>query len=257
MLVGVASQRLQLALGELPAGILEGAKPTGAHQGGDGRAGQYEGLPMVQAVTRARVGELAESIQQAFERGPFQGTGAGHVGFVGGQRLGEAGLTQELAGARLQGAQAKLFWLVVRQVEVAAVARESTGRSDGLEAAGPIARAAILRFVDKALDHEDLMPPPLLPVPAQTTQAQTENPRPLVGIALAGGQKQIPAVVHHETEATGTLAWRPTNPALASLQMQRCGAEADRSQPQTIEFRDVVHVLPGADRVVQVVPLPK
>ena len=55
-LIREASQSPQLALGELPAGILESAKPACAHQGGDGRTGQDKGLAVVKTVTTPLIG---------------------------------------------------------------------------------------------------------------------------------------------------------------------------------------------------------
>lgn len=72
----------------------------------------------------------------------------------------------------------------MREVVVARVAGKAASRANGLKTAGTIARAALLRFIDEALDGEDGMLPTGKPVIAQAAQAHGENARGKVWKAL-------------------------------------------------------------------------
>jgi len=73
------------------------------------------------------------------------------------------------------------------------------------------------------------MSPLLLPVAAQAFEAKGQNARGEVGIKLAVGQDQKPAVVDHKAEAAGTLARRPAQPLFARFDLEGRGAEAKAS----------------------------
>ena len=85
---------------------------------------------------------------------------------MGRQFLGPARLAQQPAGPGAQFAQVELFGLAVRQINVPTRSAKALGWTDGFEAARPIAGPAILRLVNKALNHQHRMVPVLLPVGA-------------------------------------------------------------------------------------------
>ncbi len=93
----------------------------------------------------------------------------------------------------------------MREVVVASVAGKAASRANGLKTAGTITRAAVLRFVDEALDGEDGMLPTGKPVIAQAAQAHGENARGEVWKPLPICEDEEAAVVGDEGKATGTL----------------------------------------------------
>lgn len=90
LLIALAAQGAQLALGELLAGVLERAIAARAHEGRDGGARQDKALAMTQAMTAPRVRQGGETIQQALQARRAKGTRPGRGGFVDGQRRGPA-----------------------------------------------------------------------------------------------------------------------------------------------------------------------
>jgi len=253
LLVRLAAQGLELALGELPASVLEGLIPAGPHQRGGGRPRQHEGLAVAQAVARTPIAQGAEALPERAQFAGAEGTGAGEVLFGFGQAGRQPAATQRGAGAGAQFAQVELLGLAVFLVEVTAGAPVALGEANGLEPAGPVAGAAIAALIDKALHHQHRMAPPGLPIVAEPAQTDAEHARGQIGIALTLGQDQEPAVVDHEEQSAGARAWGPANPLLAALQMEGSRTEADERDPLTVEFGHVAEGLTrqaGAGQVV-------
>jgi len=97
------------------------------------------------------------------------------------------------------------FGPVVFDVEIAAHAAEALGGADGLKPAGPVAGAAVARFIHETLDDQQRMPPLGLPIVAEPARGQTQNAGGQIGIAGAFGQDQEAAVIDDEAEASGAL----------------------------------------------------
>ena len=74
--IGEASQGAQLTRVELRAGVLVGTISAGTHEGGNRGASEDEALAMIEAVTFAGVGELAETIQKVVQGGSLKGAWA-------------------------------------------------------------------------------------------------------------------------------------------------------------------------------------
>jgi len=173
------------------------------------------------------------------EGGGLEGAGAGLHGLVRSQGLREAGLSQELAAAPVEGAQEELLGLAVLDVKVPRGASEAGGGPDGLEATGLVAGALEEGLVHEALDEEDGVPMALGPVVAEAAEGECEDAGGEVGEPLAVREDEEAGVVDDQVEAAGALARGPADPLVAGLDVEGGAGEEEDGDGLVVDEGDV------------------
>ena len=86
---------------------------------------------------------------------------------------------------------------------------------------------------------------------------QAQHARGQIGIALALGQDQKPAVVDDQPKPAGALARTPANPALARFEMQGRGTEGQQRDPLPVQFGHIAQRLANQSAALKIMFLLK
>ena len=99
------------------------------------------------------------------------------------------------------------------------------------------------------------MAPVFLPIGVEALQTQRQNSGGQIGITLALGQNQKPAVVDHKAQPPGSLAWRPPDFVLAGFGVRGGPTKGDQCHPLTIHFGHVAKGLPSQPGAMKIMLL--
>src|SRR5207244_8132658 len=202
-------QGSQWLLAKLFALIFKSFIAASSHEHGNCGASQHKGLGVAQTVAAASVLELSENFQDRDQLGRSQGAGPADLLLMLSQVGRQPPVPQNTQGSGPQLSQIKLLGPTVLQVITAAGSAIARSQADRFKTAGPVAGPPVLSLINVTLHQDDGMAPVQLPVGIEPFQTQRQDARGQIGITLAFGQNQKPAVIHHKTQAPGALPRRP------------------------------------------------